>query len=110
MKILKEKDVRGLKRKQSIKTLKGKELASVTPIKQPIAKTVAPEARQSQALERIAAEIMLLLQANDKNAVILLEMIKKIQMPEVPAPVKKWDFAVSRDGKGFIKSISAKAI
>ena len=70
------------------------------------------EHRQANALEEIASEIALLLQANDKNAGVLLQMISKIKMetPNLPEPIKKWNFSVSRNNEGFIRSITAEAI
>lgn len=105
MKILKEKDIRKLKGKQKDQVFQKEKPKTVVPIK-----PVISEDKQTQALNRIAVEIALLLQANDKNAIVLMKAIKEAQTLDYSKPVTNWDFTVSRDQTGFIKSISAKAI
>ena len=82
--------------------------------KEPQAKvSITSEERQAKALEAIVVEIKGLLQANSQNAVVLLEIIKKMRMDvqfEIPESAKKWKHTPARDGSGKISEIISEVV
>lgn len=116
MKTISEKELKELDKKGKVLTEAGKKLKFEP----------TPEERQAQALEKIVTEIDLASQANNKNAVILRELVSKIKtpdinvpevkipempkMPNLPEPVRNWDFTIERTEDGKIKTIHAKGV
>jgi len=100
MEVLSEKELIKLDKKGKVLSKDGKRLKF----------DPSPEERQAKALEKIALEIAKALQIKEKNAVILLETIRKIKTEPIKfsEPVKKWRLSVLRDNRDFIKEIIAK--
>ena len=109
MRVLQEKDIRQLRRQERIITANGEKLKPALLYKKPKV-SLPPEERQIQALERLINEITTIVKANDQNAVVLLQMIRKIQLPDPAEPAKEWKHIVSRSGDGKIKDIISKRI
>lgn len=117
MRELTREDIKDLRKKGNIKAQDGGKYKRQPPVRGK-AKTVdAPqppafEERQTKAMETLVAEIAMILRANDKNATILLQMMKKMDINiEMPEPAKKWEhMIVSRDSDGKIEKIVSEAV
>ena len=123
MRTIKEDNILKLRQSGSVTTSDGKNLESVLPFVAP--KKPAPaqsvEERTAKAIEDIISKLATALEDNDKNAITLMDMIRKViirpdakipefpKMPSFPVPVKKWNFIVERDRLGFIETIRAEA-
>ena len=114
MRVVSEQEIRDLRRKRNVKTAEGERLKPALFHKKPKTPLTAEE-RSAQSLEKLVSEITLILQANDKNAIILLEMIRRIRVepariPERSKPTQKWEHTPIRGGDGKIKKIISEAI
>lgn len=124
MRTIKEDNISKLRQSGNVTTGDGKNLKSVLPFTSP--KKPAPvqtaEERTAKAIEDIVSKLATALKDNDKNAMSLMDMIRKViirpdvkipefpKMPSFPAPVTKWEFSVERDRLGFIETVKAEAV
>lgn len=107
MRIRKEKEIRKLRRDGKATGIDGERLKSVIPKKNTKPQPTSEE-RQAKALERLVGEISGIIEKNDKNSLVLLEMIRKINIPV--KPVLKWKHTISRrDGDEKAKEIISEA-
>lgn len=105
MKIIDEKEIRALRIRRKVTDEKGEKLNLF--LKKP--KVLSPpEERQIQVIEKLVSEIQTIVKANDHNAVVLLELIRKIQLPDYPEPAKEWEHTITRDSSGKAKNIVSK--
>lgn len=118
MRILKEKDVFDLRKDGKISGEGSKKIESALFSKK-ARPEVSAEERQAKILENIVKAMTLMSQSldgNDKNAEILLEMVRKfegienIKMPEAPKAWTKLKLTPERDRDGFITEIIAEKI
>lgn len=108
MRIRTEKELRKLKLKGKVTQLDGERLKLVVPKKDKKVSFTSEE-RQANALERLVGEISGIIEKNDRNSLVLLEMIRKINIPV--KPVLKWKHTISRrDGDEKAKEITSEAI
>jgi len=113
MKVIEEKDINKLLKEGKVFGEDGEKIKLAMLPKKITVPKVPTEERQMQILEKITSETVKAFEANNKNAAILLEMIRRtkldVKMPEFPEPVKRWNFDVVRNNEGYIKSITAEA-
>lgn len=119
MKIITEDKIKNLRKNRKVTGKDNSRLKPVVVSKKSKPKALAEE-RQIAAIESVVSEITKLVRANNKNAVIILEIIRKIKgfenikfpeipkMPETPKPIKRWRFNVERNADGFIDEITAE--
>ena len=115
MRVIQEKEIRDLRRTRNVVDEKGERLKPALFHKKSKL-PLSPEEKQTLALEKIATEIALVLQANDKKSIILLEMIRKmktepIRIPAFPEPATEWKHTIiSRDSDGKAKDMTSKRV
>lgn len=112
MRTFEDEKIKQLRRKGE---LTGKDGKRYRPVKKelPAKVSLTSEERQARALEAIVAEVKGLLQANSQNAVVLLEMIKKLRTDvrlDIPIPARKWEHTVFRNGSGKTERIITEVI
>lgn len=121
MKKINEKDILKLRMAGNVKDEAGGNLKSVLPFvsKKEAATKRTSEERQTKAMEDIVTKLADILKANDKNAVVLMDMLRKViirpevklpefpKFPAFPKPVASWNFEIERDSQGFIETVKA---
>lgn len=109
MKVIQEKEIRKLRREGAVTNETGERLNRAS--LQKTQKTISTEEKQVRALEDIGKRISILPLVSEKNSMVLLEAIRKIDTPEQPQPVLRWKHTISRrDSDGRTKEIISEAI
>ena len=111
MRVVDEKTIRQLRITKNVTNIKGERL-KFAPLRKKSKLSI--DERSAKALEVISTEIAKILDSNTENAIILLEMIRKIKIDPVKIPeFKMWNeikFTPVRNKEGFIKELTAKKI
>jgi len=92
------------------KTAKEKEEAAAAALVPPEI-APAPQPTPSPPPEiNVTVDLSELKDSNTKMLEAFTEAIKKQGIPQLPTPPAEWEFSVKRDDKGFIKTMTAKAV